>query len=255
MTLPQAMLLGIVQGITEFLPISSDGHLAVAHMVMGLENELLFDVLLHLATLGAIIWYFRKKIRLLTWKQWGLLAVATIPAGIVGVIFGDQIEITVNMPVVVMAGFLVTAGLNFFSQYMLRVAPVGEKDGAQPTLKPLFLMGVAQTLALLPGVSRSGTTVATALGQNMSRENAFTWAFLLAIPAIAGAVGFQLLKVLLRGDDFPATLPTVAGMLVAFLTGLASLYLFNLMIKKATFWYFGVYCLLMATIIFFVAVV
>lgn len=250
MTIFQAIFLGFLQGVTEFLPVSSSGHLAVFQILMGLPNQLLFDVLLHIATLGAILWFFRQQIIALRWKQWLILGVATIPAALAGVLLGDFVELAGNTPVVIMLGFFITAGLNFFSQYKLQAAKANPKPSPAVGFREVMSMGLTQAIALLPGISRSGTTVATGLGLLLSRQDAFHWSFLLAIPAIVGATGWEVIKIFLKGAPFPALLPTVIGMITAFIAGLASLYLLELMLRKAVFWYFGVYSLVMALIMF-----
>jgi undecaprenyl-diphosphatase len=249
MTIIQAIILGIAQGITEFLPISSDGHLAVAHMVLEVPSDLLFDVLLHLATLGAIIFFFWKTIIALRLRQWIYLGLATIPAAIAGILFGDWIELSAGIPMIVAAGFLVTAIIDFTAQYFLNKQSKPNFSAKPVGLSTLMKMGVMQTFALLPGLSRSGITVATALGLSAVRLDAFHWSFLLAIPAIAGATGLELVKTATHGGNWPPLIPTLAGMIAAFIAGMASLFLLRLMLQKAHLWYFGVYCLAMAAIV------
>ncbi len=257
MTAPQGLLLGVIQGMTEFLPVSSKGHLALAHMTLGLQNELTFDVMLHLATLTAILWFFRTTLQKLTIRQWLYLGVATIPVGLMGLLIEEYLDLWLRVPLFVMMGLLVTAALNFFMQWRLQIADGME---ALPTevfksdkLK-LLAVGIAQAAALFPGVSRSGTTLAAGLAVGLSKQAAFEWSFLLAIPAILAASLHQGWQVYSSSEVFPPLLPLTFGMIGAFTVGLLSLKLLKRIMQKDEFWIFGLYCLLLAGIVYWVGV-
>ena len=243
MTVWQALLLGLVQGLTEFLPVSSDGHLAVVQIFLTLPNDIFFNVLLHLATLAAVVIFFWKDLLALRIRHWIWLAVGTIPAGLFGVLAGDWIETSANYLWIVALGFLVTGVANLISQHLLK----REQTLDWPTLPKTVLIGIAQASALMPGISRSGTTVATSLALGMNREAAFRFSFLLLIPATVGAVGLESLKLLQDSAQMPSLIPTLLGMLVAFGTGLASLRLLQMMIKRAQLGLFGYYCLVLGS--------
>lgn len=245
MTFWQALLLGFVQGVTEFLPISSDGHLAIVQIFFQIPNDIFFNVMLHLATLAAVMLFFWKQILGLHLKAWAWLAVGTIPAGIIGVLAGDWIEGSANILWIVAIGFLITAGANFISQWLLKRA----NTQTWPTLIKTFLIGIAQATALMPGISRSGTTVATGLGLGLTRETAFRFSFLLLIPATVGAVVLESYKMIESGVQFPPFIPLLAGMMVAFITGVASLRLLQIMIARAQMSIFGYYCLLLGVLL------
>jgi len=257
MTAPQGLLLGVIQGVTEFLPVSSKGHLALAHMTLGLKNELTFDVMLHLATLTAILWFFRSTLQKLTIRQWLYLGIATIPVGLMGLLIEEYLDLWLRVPLFVMMGLLVTAGLNFFMQWRLRVT-----DGIEtpPTevfksdKRKLLAVGIAQAVALLPGVSRSGTTLAAGLAVGLSKQVTFEWSFLLAIPAILAASLYQGWQVYSSSEVFPPLLPLTFGMIGAFTVGLLSLKLLKRIMQKDEFWIFGLYCLLLAGIVYWVGV-
>lgn len=257
MTAWQGFLLGIVQGLTEFLPISSKGHLALANMTMGLKNDLTFDVMLHLATLAAIIWFFRTTLRKLTSQQWVFLGFATVPVGLLGVFIEEYLESWLRMPLFVMMGLLVTAALNFYAQWKLRnmdrlkklPTAVFESDK-----KKLILVSIAQAFALLPGVSRSGTTLVTGLAVGLSKQAAFDWAFLLAVPAILAASLYQGWQVYSSTEALPPLLPMVFGMLGAFIVGLLSLKLLKYVMQKDEFWMFGLYCVVLAGVVYWAGV-
>lgn len=245
MTVWQALLLGLVQGLTEFLPISSDGHLALVQMFFTLPNDIFFTVFLHLATLAAVLLFFWKEILALRLKQWLWLAVGTIPAGLVGVVFGELIEASANYLWIVALGFLVTGVANVLSQRFIK----RENTSTWPTLPQTVLIGIAQATALMPGISRSGTTVAMGLSLGLKREDAFRFSFLLLIPATVGAVGLESIK-LLRDNVAPPNVMLLAlAMLVAFGTGLASLRLLQLMINQARLALFGYYCLILGGVL------
>lgn len=242
MTIWMGLLLGIVQGVTEFLPISSDGHLALVQLFFQIPNDLVFNVLLHVATLAVVILFFWKDILALRLKQWVWLAVGTIPAALFGVVAGDWIELSANFAWIVALGFLVTGVANMLSDYWLKH---DRSVSSWPTLPRTLAIGVAQATALMPGISRSGMTVSAALGLQIDRQAAFRFSFLLLIPAMVGAVGLESIKLFRHGATMPELVPLVVGMIAAFVTGLASLRLLQHMINKANFKWFGYYCLVL----------
>ncbi len=193
----EASILAVVQGLTEFLPVSSSGHLALASNLLDVpEGGLAFDIVLHLGTLVAVfVFYWKDIIALLRGiilreKKsivLGLtLAVGTIPVAIAGLLFGDFIESLRSNMFFVSGALAFTGAILFFSG---RVPSAGESG---ITFKRGVLVGLAQTLAILPGISRSGTTICTGLFAGFSREEAARFSFLLAIPAILGAAVKEL---------------------------------------------------------------
>lgn len=198
----EAIILGILQGLTEFLPISSSGHLILAEWLTGWEGELInslsFDVALHAGTLFAVLWYFRRD-----WIQFGgavlkvvrgrapvyearlvwYIALATIPAVIVGMRYENIVENLFRNPLLVAAALAAgSAAMWFADRYSSRVRPL-----ASMTLGHALAVGVAQAVALVPGVSRSGITISAALAAGYKREDAARFSFLLSTPIIAGA--------------------------------------------------------------------
>lgn len=194
-----AIIYGFVQGIGEFLPISSSGHLVLLHefLPVPFDNELAFDVSLHLGTLVAVLWFFRKDIINLiqSWfasfkkfpDGWNdlswLVLLATIPAAVVGKLIGDQIERSFGTPMYV-AFMLTSVGLLFIvaEKYAKQTIDLA---GVRP--RNALMIGLAQVLALFPGTSRSGITIITGLALGLKREAAVRFSFLLSIPIIAGA--------------------------------------------------------------------
>lgn len=237
MTIIEAVILGIVQGLTEFLPVSSSGHLALAQRFLKIEEaNLFFDVLLHLGSLLATLWFFRGDIAALirsllgrggadekwmagggAWKYAAVIVVGSIPAGIVGVGFEDNIAALFKAPQFVCYSLIFTGAL-------LLVAGLkrpGDKFVASSWSLPI-LIGVAQAVAVTPGISRSGSTIAAALLLGVAREDATRFSFLLSIPAILGAFALGA-KDVTSAQVSSIAVPALFGMVAAFLSGLVAL--------------------------------
>ncbi len=188
MSIFQAAILGIIQGITEFLPISSDGHLVLAQHLLGIkEPPVAFDIILHAATLIVIIIFMWPTIIRLKSVYLKQLIIATIPTGIIGLLINYFIEDLYASLIATAIGFAVTTAFLLASKKNL-------PQPTNPTTKAV-LIGIMQGIAVLPGVSRSGTTISTALMLGMSTSEAFTFSFLAAIPAILGAQVVGLAKI------------------------------------------------------------
>ena len=208
MNIPAAILLGIIQGISEFLPISSSAHLILARAFFGWEVPpelgLAFDVALHLGTLAAILTFFRDDIAAMvraipdaassrpsaSGRMLQLIAVGTVPIVIVGLLFTDRIEAALRQPPVA-AGALAVGALA-----MLVAERLGPRTGTESSLRPLdaVLIGCAQAAALIPGMSRSGSTIAMGMFLGIRRDAAARFTFLLAIPATLAAAGKEALE-------------------------------------------------------------
>ncbi|MGI9456056.1 MAG: undecaprenyl-diphosphate phosphatase [Aeoliella sp.] len=231
----EVIVLALVQGLTEFLPVSSSGHLVVANALLEelgwppAENLVEVNIVLHLGTLLAILTHYRKEILRLVGNDWrvlGYLLAGTIPAAVVGFyvkkILPDAMEKQV-LENVLLAGWMfpVTAVLLI---YAMRKSP-GEKDYMGIGYTSAIAIGVAQALAILPGISRSGATIAAGIGFGMQREAAATFAFLLAIPAIAGAGLLEGLEAWEQGSTGTPVGVLVVGFIVSFVVGWVSLLL------------------------------
>ncbi|MEK6609126.1 MAG: undecaprenyl-diphosphate phosphatase [Myxococcota bacterium] len=215
MTVTQALALGALQGVTEFLPVSSDGHLVVAQHAMGLGgSELIFDLVVHGGTLIALLAFFNADLFRLSRRQLRDLAVATIVTAAIALPFKALMERTYAYVVVAGIGFLVT-GCALFSTRRAR------GDRVDVGLAAAALIGAAQALAPLPGISRSGMTIAAALLLGVRRDEAARFGFLLAIPAIAGALVLELGHPPAGGTASTGAL--LAGAAVAALVGYAAL--------------------------------
>jgi undecaprenyl-diphosphatase len=195
----QAVILGFIQGVTEWLPISSSGHLRITEQLLGLTLPLLFDVTLHVGTLVVILFFFRKDIKTIlgalakgdfkseNGKLIPLIVVGTVPTALIGVVFSfsDTIE-TVFTSFLPIAGAFLTCGV------MLYLSKTGREQAENITYIAALAIGTAQGVALIPGISRSGLTIATALLLGLRREKAFKFSFLLSVPAVLGALGLTL---------------------------------------------------------------
>ncbi len=240
MTGYQAVILGLVQGLTEFLPVSSSGHLVLFQEWFGVaEPALVFEVLLHFATLIAVVTFFAKDIMGLSKRGWLMVLIGSIPAGLVGILFDDLIESFFSSIMLVSLTLFVTGLFNWLSNRHLKKIDQIKTD---LTVKQSFMIGSFQALALVPGISRSGSTVFAGLKQNLDRFQAFRFSFILSIPAILGATALQLWQLPAEAMTKIISLPYLLGAFVAFSSGLVSLYLLKLVIKKANLSYFAYYC-------------
>lgn len=242
----EALLLGIVQGLTEFLPVSSSGHLVLSQYFLGIDGEagLLFEVTVHVATLVAIVIFFRQRITELiiglvsrdaaAWRYCSKLAVATLPAVVVGLGAKDFIQDQFSSPAVA-AGCLIVTGFILWSTRT--TLPLAQDE--EPSWAAALLIGVAQAIAILPGISRSGTTLAAGLFLGVRSEKAAEFSFLLGIIAIAGAAVLMLPDL---GDASPEVLQNLLiGSVAALISGIGAIWLFLLLLRSQVFYRFAYY--------------
>jgi undecaprenyl-diphosphatase len=240
MNIWQALVLGALQGITEFLPVSSSGHLALAQNWFGLTEPLVaFDVFLHVMSLLAIIIFFFSEIKKLNFKQLLILGIATIPAVVVGLVFKDTLESIFSLTTLVGLALIVTGIDNLISNKLLK----NNNPEKELTLKNAIVIGLFQSVALIPGISRSGTTLLGSLSQKLEKKQAFNFTFLLAIPAITGATLLQTIDLLTGQTEIPALPLILVGGLATLVTSLASLGIMKKLIKEAQFLPFGLYAI------------
>jgi undecaprenyl-diphosphatase len=248
MTLWQGILLGLVQGLTEFLPVSSDGHLAVIGHVAGVHTPGVFvEVALHVATLGSILVvyggrFWRLAVDVLrrqpeALRYAGLLIIGMIPAGLVGIFLQHFIERAFDTLWAAGAGFLVTGVLLWSTRYR-GSSPEGL---AQPTPAGALIIGLAQAFAPLPGVSRSGTTIGSGLWVGLGAVAAADFSFLMAIPLIAGA---GLVEARHASVDIAqvGAVPLLVGCIVAFLSGVFAIRFLVAILRRGRFYAFAPYC-------------
>jgi undecaprenyl-diphosphatase len=226
MSIFDALVLGLVQGLTEFIPVSSSGHLVIFHEILGTNNDsLAFDVALHVGTLIALLIYFRKDVWQLIknlhlknkdGRLARLLLVSTIPAALAGFLFGDAIDENLRSPMVVVITLTVVGVVMLLAE---RIAQ--PKEEKEVTTKQGMSVGFAQVLALIPGVSRSGVTMTAGRLVGMGRVQAARYSFLLAIPIIAGsALGVAVTE---NGAFDQMGAEVLIGMLAAFVSGLLAI--------------------------------
>jgi undecaprenyl-diphosphatase len=245
----EAIIWGIVQGITEFLPISSDGHLVLVPAFLGISPpDLATSAVLHLGTLVAVIFYFRKELLALTRFRRDpdsrrlliLMVVGTLPAGL-ALFFVDQVE-TLQKSVTATAIFLIVTG------FVLAVAsrlPKGGRRIEDARLPDAVVIGFAQLLAVLPGISRSGFTIATAKARKFDQTEAARFSFLLGIPAVTGAGLLELASLLSEGG-----VPSSAwvGVAVAAVTGYGAIAFLLKMLERTGLAPYAVYCVVVGII-------
>lgn len=266
MTIWEGLLLGLVQGLTEFLPVSSSGHLVLAHHALGLEEPSLFtEVMLHAGTLLAITMVFWKDLYGLGFagldgalkilggrgrESWGMdpafrllvfLLLATLPVAVVGLLFKDHVE-SIGMYPGVVGIILLGNGLLLLGS---RKVNPGQVSLTEITLRAVLFVGLAQTLALLPGISRSGTTIIAALVVGVQREGAGRLSFLLAVPAILGATVLEGIHVLEAGSGGESWSAVLAGTVVATVSGYAALRLLLRLVRRGRLHLFAPYCLVL----------
>lgn len=252
MSIIEAIILGAVQGLTEFLPVSSSGHLVLLQKLFGIsEGALLFDTLVHVGTLLAVfivlwddIWELLKKpIQAKT----GFLIIATIPTVIVALLFKDLIESAFASARFLGFAFLLTGAALFVSERLFRRQGVIREYMGIPDV---FIIGIMQAIAIIPGVSRSGFTLAGALSLKVNRGIAASFSFLLSIPAILGALVLQL-KDMIGGESGGSVgaAPLIAGMLTASIVGFFSVKLMLKIVKEHSLIGFAVYVVCLGTLI------
>ena len=254
-----AIVLGLVQGLTEFLPVSSSGHLLLVPWLMGWNDfadvsvEKAFDVALHLGTLIAVAGYFRKDLakyiqdglRMVFQRQrpstpegrlaW-LLVVASIPAALFGAVFGNWVDENLGKPVIIGLSLILFAVVLAWADRR-----PGERDFSQMSRRDAGLIGVAQVLALNPGTSRSGISISAARLLGFDRDSAVRFSFLLSIPVTAGAVLVKLTKLLNDGVPDGLAIPMLIGIVTAGLSGWLAVAGLLRLIKTQTFNAFVIY--------------
>ena len=275
----QALLLGLLQGLTEYLPVSSSGHLAIGAYLFGVDGEesMAFTIVVHVATVLStlvilwreIVWILRGVWCQLTGKVSAQSAgssscsslnaetryainilISMIPVGIVGLFFKDQVEEIFGSGLTIVGiMLLVTAALLVFSYYA--------RPRQRESISPLhaFLIGIGQALAVMPGLSRSGTTIATGLLLGNKKESIAQFSFLMVNPPILGEALLDVLK-LMKGDEAFGDiefLPLAVGFLAAFVSGCAACRWMISIVRKGKLLYFGIYCALVALLVLFFA--
>ena len=269
MDILQAVIIGIIQGLTEFLPVSSSAHLVFVQRLLGVESSIAFDVFLHLGTLIAVLWFFRTDVYKML-RAWWLsigdllqgrfrqgfaddpykrlawyVILATVPVGIVGVLFEDAVDSMFAGALYVPAFFLfVTGTILYLSQRMAS----GNINFENISKKEALWMGLGQACAILPGLSRSGTTIAAGLTIGLDKEFAAKFSFILSIPAILGAFVVQLKDI---GSALNVNfLPVFLGFIVSIIAGYFAIKWMLDLIQNRSLDVFSYYCWIISIIVF-----
>tara|TARA_B110000914_G_scaffold110093_1_gene96375 strand:+ start:513 stop:1304 length:792 start_codon:yes stop_codon:yes gene_type:complete len=253
----EAFLLGIVQGLTEFLPISSSGHIEISKVILGSsfdKNEgLLFTIILHFATALSTMFIFRKDIinifkGLLT-KKWNeskkfslSILISMIPAVFIGLLYEDFINSLFNGSLILVAAMLYITGLLLFLSDFLKLKK------KEITYKNSFIIGLAQAIAILPGISRSGATIATSVIMGIDREKAARFSFIMVIPLIFGSMFKSMIDYDFNLESFNI-LSLLIGFISAFITGLFACKWMIRLVKSSKLYYFSIYCWIVGSII------
>jgi len=271
----EALILGILQGLTEFLPVSSSGHLELGKALLDIKinDNLLVSIILHAATALSTLVVFRKEIGLILkgmlqfkwndeWQFVVKIIISMIPVGIVGLLFKDMLEVYFEGNVTfVGAMLLVTSGLLFLTSFQQRN---NDKSINQDTTSvalinqnisylQAFVIGMAQAIAVLPGLSRSGATIATALLIGVPRNEAARFSFLMVLAPIFGANLLEIKKYVAADAAFSLDISVISiGFVTAFIVGLMACYWMIELVKKGKLIYFAIYCLIVGLIALFV---
>ena len=250
MSIFEALVLGIIQGLTEFLPVSSSGHLELGKAILGdnslPEESLLFTVVLHFATALSTVVVFRKEVLeiitgLLQFKwneeaQFSIkIVISMMPAAIIGILFNDQIEALFSKQILLVGTMLLLTGILLF------LADKAKFTDKNVTFSNAFIIGISQAIAILPGISRSGATISTSVLLGIDREKAARFSFLMVVPLIFG----KMAKDLLDGGMMNANmdlLPISIGAIAAFISGLVACNWMIALVKNSHLKYFSYYC-------------
>ena len=255
MGLIEAIILGIVQGLTEFLPVSSSGHIEIAKALLGIskqEQNLLMTIVLHAATALSTIFVFRKDINEIirglcqfTWNkefQFSLkIILSMIPATIVGLLFENEIELLFSGEIFLVGCMLIVTGLLLF------LADKSKNTNQNVNFFHALIIGVSQAISILPGVSRSGATISSSVLLGIDREKAARFSFLMVVPLILG----KMSKDIISGDiliESTTLMLLITGFTAAFITGLFACKWMIQLVKKSKLKYFSFYCFLVGTV-------
>lgn len=235
-----AIILGIVQGVTEFLPVSSSGHLVlVAKYLNFTQPGVLFEAILHIGTTLAVVWYLRDRLQNLSIEDIKLVVVATIPSAVLGVLFRTQLEALFSLIKLAGFAFLISAFMNF---------QIDKFSGKREKLDLLdaFVIGIFQAISIVPSISRSGATIYAGSKMNLSKQKAAEFSFLISIPAILGA---NIIEFAIHGGDINfSPMLGIVGMIASFVSGLIAINILLRMLTENKFRIFGYYLIVIGVI-------
>jgi len=234
------IILAIIQGLTEFLPISSSGHLAIFSNFFS-EVNISFYILMHFSSLLAVLLFLRKEIKKIfseNKKYLIYIVIGILPAGIFGFLFKDFIERTFSSLLYISIGFFLTSIFLFLTKIKIKEKKIN--------LKNSFFVGIFQVLALFPGVSRSGITISSAKIFGIKNKESFNFSFLMFIPLVIGALFIDIYEA-----GFSLSLNFLVPFIICFFVSYLSLTFLNKILKKSNLWIFGIYCFLIGIFVLF----
>lgn len=253
----QGVILGIIQGLTEFLPVSSSGHLVIFQDILGVSQPgITFEVMVHFGTLLSVIWVFGADIIRIVANFFRdkqerhfamMLILGTIPTGLMGLLLNDFFKLFYDSAIITGFMLLITGGILFTLSYL----KPGRKNEKTITALDALIVSIAQGLAIIPGISRSGSTITSALWRGMDRETAVRFSFLVTIPVILGATVLEL-KDMSAGGFAGMTSGVIYGMLAAFVAGIFAIKIFIKLLESGRFHYFAYYCWFAGSAIIFI---
>lgn len=238
----QSYLLGLVQGITEFLPISSSGHLNLLQHFFGLTPSLSLDIFLNTATLFSVIFFFKNQIKYF-FNNLLYIIVASVPATLVGILLKDQVENIFGDIHLLPYFFLITSALLVSTKF------IKSKTESKLNFKNALIIGIMQAVAILPAVSRAGATITTGLWLGLAPVEAFNFSFCLFIVASLGTIVLDHKNLFMASNFSPVMLTTF---FITFVSGIIALYLLKKVLASKNMWYFGIYTIILAITLFFI---
>ncbi|HIO97585.1 MAG TPA: undecaprenyl-diphosphate phosphatase [Leucothrix sp.] len=252
MDIIHAVILGIIEGITEFLPISSTGHLIVGSELMGLpqtKENMAFEVIIQLSAILAVIANYKDKFHPKHFELWVKVFIAFLPLAIIGFIFKDQIKALFSIQVVAVM-FIVGGIIFLIIEYFQKNAVIKTMDVEDITYKQAMWVGIAQVFSMVPGTSRAGSTIVGAMLTGMSRKASAEFSFLLALPVMGAVSGYEILK---NYKDFnnENLLTLAVGFVVSFIVAYFTMKLFIRFLEKFTFVGFGIYRIIFGAILLY----
>lgn len=252
MDIIHAVILGIIEGITEFLPISSTGHLIVGSELMGLpqtKENVAFEVIIQLSAILAVVANYKDKFHPKHFELWVKVFIAFLPLAIIGFIFKDQIKALFSIQVVAVM-FIVGGIIFLIIEYFQKNAVIKTQDVEDITYKQAIWVGIAQVFSMVPGTSRAGSTIVGAMLTGMSRKASAEFSFLLALPVMGAVSGYEILK---NYKDFnnESLLTLAIGFVVSFIVAYFTMKLFIRFLERFTFVGFGIYRIIFGAILLY----
>ncbi len=258
MSIWESIFLGILQGLTEFLPVSSSGHLVITQNILGVKQPgVTFEVFVHFGTLISVLWVFYPDIKKLilaglwlnndrvTRRMIFLLIMGCIPTAVMGLVFQPFFVGLFDSVITVGAMLLVTGSLLWLINWKVP----GRKKVERMSILDAVFVGVFQGVAIIPGISRSGATISAALIKDLDRETAIRYSFLLAVPAIFGAALLEAREILTGSNEFISLIPGALGTTAAFFSGILAIRTFIRLLHAGKLYYFAYYCWLAGSLV------